>query len=69
MRLMGLQTQSQYNLGQTAVEQSAKLRDLLGKSVNTEGLQGWNAGPMRRRWAWISGRTKARPTGRPSRTP
>ena len=45
MRLLGLQTQGQYNMGLTAVEQSAKLRGLLGQSVNAEGLQGWNAGP------------------------
>lgn len=41
MKLLGLQTKSQYNLGQTAVEQSAKLRSLLGTSMNTEGLQPW----------------------------
>ncbi len=45
-RLLGLQTQQQYNLGQTGVEQSAKLRQLLGQSVDTSGLQGWNAGPQ-----------------------
>jgi Chaperone of endosialidase len=45
MRLFGLETQGKYNLGLTAVEQSAKIRDLLNKSVNTEGLQAWNAGP------------------------
>jgi hypothetical protein len=43
-RLLGLQTQSQYNLGQTAVEQSAKLRQHLGKGVDTAGLQGWERG-------------------------
>jgi hypothetical protein len=42
-RLMGLNTQMQYNMGQTGVEQSGKLRGLLGQSVNTEGLQGWQA--------------------------
>ena len=42
-RLMGLQTQTQYNLGQTAVSQSARLRDYLGQTVGTEGLQGWQA--------------------------
>jgi hypothetical protein len=45
-RLLGLQTQGQYNLGQTAVEQSAKLRNLLGQSVSTAGLTGWNQGPQ-----------------------
>jgi hypothetical protein len=40
-RLMGLQTQTGYNLGQTGVEQSAKLREHLGQSMNTEGMQGW----------------------------
>lgn len=42
-RLLGLQTQTQYNLGQTAVAQSSKLKDYLGQSVNTAGLQGWKA--------------------------
>jgi hypothetical protein len=41
MKLLGLQTQGQYNLGQTAVEQSSKIRKLLGTSMNTEGLQPW----------------------------
>jgi len=40
-KLMGLETQQQYNVGQTGVEQSAKLRDLLGKNVDTFGMQGW----------------------------
>jgi hypothetical protein len=44
-RLLGLQTQGQYNLGQTAVEQSAKLRALLGQNVDTTGLQTWSPGP------------------------
>lgn len=43
-RLLGLQTQMQYNMGQTGVEQSAKLRQHLGKSLNTAGLQGWSTG-------------------------
>src|SRR5215831_3245985 len=42
-RLLGLQTQAQYNLGQTAVSQSAKMRDYLGQNVTGEGLQGWQA--------------------------
>ena len=40
MRLLGLQTQTQYNLGQTGVQQSAKLNQLLGKGVDTSGLTG-----------------------------
>src|SRR6187551_1972608 len=35
MKLLGLETQSKYNLGTTAVEQSAKMRDYLGKSVDS----------------------------------
>jgi hypothetical protein len=45
MKLYGLQTQTGYNLGQTAVEQSSKLRSHLGQGVDTKGLQDWNAGP------------------------
>jgi hypothetical protein len=44
MRLLGLNTQMQYNMGQTGVEQSGKLRDLLGKGVDTSGLQAWQTG-------------------------
>ncbi|RWP05101.1 tail fiber domain-containing protein [Mesorhizobium sp.] len=44
MKLLGLQTQAQYNLGQTGVQQSAKLNQLLGTSLDTSGLQGWNTG-------------------------
>jgi hypothetical protein len=61
MKLMGLQTQAQYNLGQTATQQSAKLGKFLNQSVSTQGLQPWqraaapgqlrstigNAGPLR----------------------
>src|SRR3954470_7788949 len=43
-KLLGLQTQSQYNLGQTAVEQSAKMRTHLNQPLNTQGLQGWSKG-------------------------
>lgn len=43
-RLLGLQTQTQYNLGQTGVQQSAKLNQLLGTSIDTKGLQGWQTG-------------------------
>lgn len=40
-RLLGLETQSQYNMGQTAVEQSAKMRQHLGTAASTAGLRGW----------------------------
>ena len=43
-KLMGLQNQAGFNMGRTAVEQSAKLGNLLKQNVNTAGLQGWNAG-------------------------
>ncbi|MER8619168.1 tail fiber domain-containing protein [Mesorhizobium sp. M1409] len=43
-KLLGLQTQTQYNLGQTGVQQSAKLNNLLGTSLDTTGLQDWSAG-------------------------
>src|SRR6187455_2214298 len=42
MKLLGLETQGQYNLGQTAVEQSAKMRDYLGKTMDTSGWANWN---------------------------
>lgn len=45
MKLLGLQTQTQYNLGQTGVSQSARLKDYLGQNVSTAGMQGYNAGP------------------------
>ena len=32
-------------MGQTAVEQSAKLRDYLGKNIDTSGWAQWNQGP------------------------
>jgi hypothetical protein len=41
MKLLGLQTQSQYNLGQTGVEQSAKLRQHLQGGVDSSGWQKW----------------------------
>jgi hypothetical protein len=40
-RLLDLSEQSGYNLGQTAVEQSSKLRKHLGTEFNTAGMQGW----------------------------
>lgn len=41
MKLLGLQTQGQYNMGQTAVEQSAKLRQHLQGGVDSSGWQKW----------------------------
>jgi hypothetical protein len=43
--LMGYETATQGNLGQTAVQQSAKLKDYLNKSIDTSKWQNWNAGP------------------------
>ena len=34
------------NIGDIGVSQSARLMDHLGRPINTEGLQGWNAGPQ-----------------------
>ena len=45
-RLMALQTQMQYNTGQTGVEQSAKLRQHLQGSIDPSQWQAWNAGPQ-----------------------
>lgn len=45
-KLLGLQTQTQYNMGQTGVQASSKLRDIMGSNVDTAGWQGWNAGPQ-----------------------
>lgn len=46
MKLLGLQTQTQYNLGQTGVQQSAKVGNLLNTNLTTAGMQPWNAGPQ-----------------------
>ena len=43
-KLMGLETQSKYNLGTTAVEQSAKLRDHLGQNIDTSSWTPWQTG-------------------------
>lgn len=43
-KLLNLQTQAGYNMGQTAVEQSSKLRQHLGQAMDTSGLQGWATG-------------------------
>jgi hypothetical protein len=39
MKLLGLNTQTEYNLGSTAVQQSAKMKDYLNKSVNPASWQ------------------------------
>jgi hypothetical protein len=44
-RLQGLQTGTQYNMGQTALRQSAGLRDQLGKPMDTSSWAAWNQGP------------------------
>ena len=44
MALLGLNTQSQYNLGSTAVQQSAFLKDYLGKMVDPSQWQAWSTG-------------------------
>ena len=43
-KLFGLETQSKYNLGTTAVEQSAKLRDHLNKGLDPSKWQEWQTG-------------------------
>ena len=45
-QLHGLETQGKYNLGTAAVEQSAKLRDHLNKSVDSSQWQAWGAAPQ-----------------------
>ena len=44
-QLFGLETQSKYNLGRTAVEQSSKLRDHLGRTIDSSQWQSWGAAP------------------------
>jgi hypothetical protein len=43
-RLLGQQTGIQYNIGNLGLSQSSRLQSLLGKEMNTEGLQGWSTG-------------------------
>lgn len=43
-KLLGLETQGKYNLGVTAVEQSAKLRDHLNQSIDPSKWQSWQTG-------------------------
>jgi hypothetical protein len=40
-KLMGLETQGKYNLGTTAVEQSARIRDTLNKPMDTSSWTPW----------------------------
>ena len=65
-KLLGLETQSKYNMGTTAVEQSANLREHLAEQParphEVAGVAG--AAPRSR----ICGRTRAPPTGRASRS-
>lgn len=43
-KLLGLETQSKYNLGTTAVEQSAKLREHLNQAVDPSQWANWQTG-------------------------
>jgi len=43
--ILDLNTQMRGNMGELGVSQSARMKGLLSKSVDTTGLQGWNAGP------------------------
>src|SRR5262245_28785752 len=43
--LLKLQTGTQRNLGNLAVNQSARLQSLLGKEMSTAGLAKWKTGP------------------------
>lgn len=43
-KLLGLETQSKYNMGTTAVEQSARLRESLGKPMDTSQWTPWQTG-------------------------
>jgi hypothetical protein len=43
-KLLGLETQSKYNMGTTAVEQSAKLREHLNTSLDPSKWQQWQTG-------------------------
>lgn len=45
-QLLDYQNQMGANLGQTGVEQSAKLRELLNKSIDTSSWQGWASAPQ-----------------------
>jgi hypothetical protein len=44
-KLYGLETQSKYNMGTAGVEQSAKLREHLNKSIDPSQWQAWGAAP------------------------
>jgi len=43
-KLMGLETQSKYNMGTAGVEQSAKLREHLNKAIDPSQWQAWQTG-------------------------
>ena len=43
-KLHGLETQSKYNMGTAAVEQSAKLREHLNKGIDPTQWEAWNRG-------------------------
>jgi hypothetical protein len=43
-KLLGLETQSKYNMGTTAVEQSAKLREHLNQGIDQSQWQPWQTG-------------------------
>ena len=43
-KLLGLQTQAGYNLGNIGVQQSAKLGNILNTSLDTSGVEAWNRG-------------------------
>ena len=43
-KLLALQTQAGYNLGNIGVQQSAKLGNILNTSLDTSGVEAWNRG-------------------------
>ena len=43
-KLLGLETQSKYNMGTVGVEQSAKLRESLNKQIDPSQWQQWQTG-------------------------
>ena len=46
-KLLGLETQGKYNLGTTAVEQSAKIRDTLGQPIDSSQWAPWQTNLQR----------------------
>lgn len=65
MKLMGLNTQMQWNMGQAGVQQSAKLKDYLGKSIDTSKWSPWTQGPKAPAGQW---QTKFADVGGPQRS-